>query len=411
MSLRILSNYLSLTPSQIESIEKEIKQFIANEPLTVDNKKIASLFKSLVKKHISSFSLQQGYEVLSMVSGFRNYNVALSKNVNFKNLFIKYPIITNSSNEEIPSLTIKRNWKIPAVSKIQGEICNYLPTGIIFIDSLLGGGMLRNKVCLNFSSSLFESSLFAVSIGSNSIRVGFKVLHINIGGANSDVFNKYYANLTESKYSLNQIKDAKQISKISNRLLIQDYSNSVRFSEIKKFCQETYKTFRFDQLIIEGIESLLNYSPNLSINSLGLARIYKQVIELTKEYNCSSLTTLISNNSQYTHFSKPYIQSIGRGIDIDVLNNIPSTIKNKNDVFIISVDKIKGYSVKNIISLNVENSKTVQIGNEVNSIYDNFNLISSKGKGKTLVVVDPPYEQPIKPAVIIINPPYNKGDK
>lgn len=94
-----IRNHINISESQAEAIFLVIKNInLKAEPL--NNKTIVELFRKELLKLGVDIKQSAAYDILSKVMGLKNYNIALSKQVEFSNLFKNDSDIFEEENNE-----------------------------------------------------------------------------------------------------------------------------------------------------------------------------------------------------------------------------------------------------------------------------------------------------------------------
>lgn len=248
----------------------------------IDNKVVVAFLRNfLEEKYQIKIPNQKMYEILSQIMGLKNYNVALSKEAEFKDIFLK---------------DISKILEKVFTGGYQGTYVNdYICTGDKELDNDLGGGLQKRTITTVLGRTNVGKSMFCISIAANALRSNpdLKVLHISLEGDGSDAILRYATNLNEGIFrdTLFNIKESvknKKLDRYKERLMVINrlgfnYNVKTLIEELK----EIHKAYAFDLLVIDYPQILDavgfdNYRDRI-------ARVYRGLNDSARELNCAVL--------------------------------------------------------------------------------------------------------------------------
>lgn len=90
--------HFSLNEMESKRVFLNTVTFIQLNKLKIENKGLVKFLRNCLKEdHSLDIPQQKMYDILSQIMGFKNYNVALSKQVDFKNIFISDPLFKDNA--------------------------------------------------------------------------------------------------------------------------------------------------------------------------------------------------------------------------------------------------------------------------------------------------------------------------
>lgn len=196
-----------------------------------------------------------------------------------------------------------------------------VPIGIPDIDMALGGGVRDGDLCTFLGDSGVGKSIFLVKIGSQCLKKGLKVLHLNLEGRGAIPILRYASNLSSVPYTKIKSGDFEgdeeetylnAIKLHSKRLyLIHASSFSVTIEDVYAKCKEIHKSFPFDVLIVDygdlittkGKMELRHQQTTVFRGLSRIAALFKvpvitasQATRPEKEFNSRSLSWITPRN-------------------------------------------------------------------------------------------------------------------
>jgi archaellum biogenesis ATPase FlaH len=246
------------------------------------NKLIIAQAQKLLKDFGHDVKTTHLYEIFARLSQEKNWHVAKARNLAFDHI-----------------------WNKPNEAESQDDLLlSRIPTGLTKLDIDLNGGLPRGSVTTIFGSANSKKSLFCTSLGASALRVGLKVLHIALDDSYDATKRNYFTNL--SKNPTAQVTDQTnsltpptllnptKVKAIMENLQFASFLKDpdITFETILKYCQDVYKIFKFDLLIIDYVQLIKQSKENL----YGLD-------SLAKELNCVILSPAQTSN---TSLEKPF---------------------------------------------------------------------------------------------------------
>lgn len=225
------------------------------------------------------------YEKLSMMMGLKNYNVALSKQVQFYDLFVKH--LSPYINSFYAGANLINHTKYDL---------DYVPTGITELDLDLRGGLYRRQITTVLAGTNVGKSLFLKSIAAQAIEnnPNLKVLHINLEGMKIESALRYTAIFSDSSYkdvlaNFEELTANPKMTQVQKQLIIKNMMGfGVTIEEIEELLSEIKQNFDFDLLIIDGPQLLDSREKTLSFRqTIGL--IFRKLHSFAMTYNCAVL--------------------------------------------------------------------------------------------------------------------------
>ena len=379
-----IHKYIALTPEQIELIFNHMKEFVSSKldrSEATDNKSLVKEFRDCLSKYNIKIAQQKTYEILSMLLGNKNYNIALSKQINFSSLFIESKPFTLPLSDFLGEIKESSTMSLKDFQILQPSISlDYslrIPTGIKPLDEDLVGGLSPGELTTIIAGTNVGKSLFCVSLGANALRVEKKVLHINLEGIREEALLRYVANLSNIEYSKIvknslSLEEQNTINSLTNK-----YSDKLRIrnmigfgatiEDLYSYCIEEYKSFNFDMIIVD-FGQLLNTKEKEESYRHTMAKVFRGLDSLAKRFNCVVITP-----AQVTRSSKEREEdSIIRSADISEAFEIARVSS-----VIISLNVSEKESQESKMRVFLEKSKSAK--NKLYSIITNYskcNLIS-----------------------------------
>lgn len=331
------SKHFSLNEDSAKALFLDTTSYLFSLQMdNVDNKVVvAFLRKNLLEKYQVNIPQQKMYEILSQIMGLKNYNVALSKQVEFKSIFMK-------ELSQVLEGVFTGGYTSPYLK-------NTIPTGLKELDNDLGGGLKRGWITTVLSKVNTGKSMFCVSVGANALRShpDLKVLHVCLEGDGKNSTLGYTTNLNEETYreTLLNLKTAvgnKNLNNYKKRLMvINGTSFNYKMESLIEKLNDIHKSFSFDLLVID-YPQLLEMEGELEYR-LKLAKMYRQLNNLAIDLNCAILApaqvmrNLLINENEILKST-----DIAGSFDIARMSSVILTLnkqKNNNQTLDVYLDK------------------------------------------------------------------------
>jgi KaiC/GvpD/RAD55 family RecA-like ATPase len=171
---------------------------------------------------------------------------------------------------------------------------NLIPTGLKALDKDLLGGLPRENFVAVLGGTNSGKSLFCISLGSNAMRLGKKVLHISLEGMRNEALMRYTSNLSgvpirgmmqsnltpQQKVQLNSAREYEENLRIHNML-----SFGVTIEDLASKCREIYKDFQFDMFIVD-YSQLLESKQKTEGSRQTQTYVHRALAAMAREFNC-----------------------------------------------------------------------------------------------------------------------------
>lgn len=354
--------HFALSPEHSQNLLLDTVSYLFKLPSEeVTNKTIVSFLRnSLTKDYNISIPQQKMYEILSQSMGLKNYNVALSQKVDFKELFF----------EEL-STVLNHVFVGGYTTTFSGDT---IPTGLRQLDIDLKGGLGRGQVTTVLSPANLGKSTFCQSIAANALRSNnnIKVLHICLEGTMKEATLRYCTNLNNKtssevlknlKSSINHqnLQNYKQRLMVVNKRL-HKYTIEALISDVK----EIYKFFPFDLLVVDYPQLLS--AEGLSDYRFTMARVYRGLHMIAQDCNCALLAPAQSGRNLEPN------QEILRSINVAESFEI-----SRSSSVILTLNKNQEDEKNQTIRVFLEKSRFSEINHKIFTVKTNYpgcNLIA-----------------------------------
>lgn len=304
--IKAITNHVDINEKQSIALHNKVKTFLLSQldnGQSIDNKMVINEFRNVLQNDFKiNIAQQKSYEILSQLLGNKNYNVALAKNVDFKELFIDNKIIQDTSND------LKMSVKF-SLDRLLGNFNdNQFPTGISELNHDLLGGFDRKNLVTVFGKADGANSLFSISLACESLKIGRKVLHIELDENHGEAITRYVSNLAQVSYE--KLRTNRLTSKEQNKVndLKNEYANTlmvrtmrgfgVTIEDVMEYCSEIYKDFNFDVLVINYAQLLESKTTSNNFR-LTMPHVFGSLSTLSRKYNCLVITPVQVSRAAY----------------------------------------------------------------------------------------------------------------
>jgi KaiC/GvpD/RAD55 family RecA-like ATPase len=194
-----------------------------------DNKAIVKKSQEILESIGVEVKTTQLYEFYSKLNDEPNWNIARAKGITFASVLTSNMPLT-------------------------------IPTGITALDTDLSGGLPRGQLTSIVGPVNSGKSMFAVSLGANAIRAGYKVLHVNLEGLEEETITRYTSNLSGVPLKDLMLKrlsfaQSSRLEAIGTELDLLRIENMLSFrvtvEDVIAKAREIGKTFKYDLLVID----------------------------------------------------------------------------------------------------------------------------------------------------------------
>lgn len=188
--------------------------------------------------------------------------------------------------------------------KTKNSTSNRVPTGIHKLDKDLLGGFPRQGLVVVLSGTNVGKSMFCISLGSQALKSkdaggvsrDFKVLHVNLEGNAVSTLFRYYANLAQIPYNniaQGLLTDEEQArlkrveEQYKSRFMLKNFAGTfgVTIESLEAWCKETYKTFKFDVLIVDYGQLLETQRETEGYRHI-MTTVFRGLDTMSKAFDC-----------------------------------------------------------------------------------------------------------------------------
>lgn len=244
----------NIHPVQTQRLYYQLQSFSLTYP---DNKKFIKEFKKLTSDFLT-LTHQQNFEEISSLAGFTSYGQVK------ENGFLFYSLFNPMINQTVSSLWVS-------------------------LDAALEGGFKKGELVTIGSGTNMGKSQVTVSLGSNFIRQGLKVLHINLEGRRDQSLIQYSSNLGKVAYRdivegrqeqmQTRLRKYEKLLKIRNML-----GFGVNIKDLEDVVEEQRENFPFDVLIVDYGQLLSGTNPNARIQDQ-FREVFSRLKDIAVKYN------------------------------------------------------------------------------------------------------------------------------
>lgn len=289
------------------NIEEEILNEIINQIVywneSVLNQKIP-FDGDIVQKEAFFFIKQQEYRKISedILKKVKTGEIKSKKNIyEIEENFSK---IHNIGDKEDYGVLLTDNIK----SAFNKEFRKTIPTGIIGIDNITGGGLGNGEVGIVLAPSGVGKTTILTKIANSALEDGKNVLQIIFEDTEDEIRRKHFAlwskiPLSEMVYRKEEAYEIvnEHVKKINNKLIIKKFDeDETTLVDIKKWIETYQKKFglKFDMIVLDYIDCLEPHKKTTDQNQAELS-IIKLFISMASKYNIPMWTAVQGNRQSF----------------------------------------------------------------------------------------------------------------
>lgn len=183
-----------------------------------------------------------------------------------------------------------------------------IPTGIIGIDDVTGGGLGKGEIGLVLAPSGVGKSTFLTKVANSALEDGKNVLQIIFEDTPDEIQRKHFS--IWSKIPLSELQNRKnealeiindKVDKIKNRLVIKKFEeDETTLIDVKNWIDNYQKKFgiKFDIVVLDYIDCLEPHKKSIDQNQAELS-IIKLFVSMASKYDIPMWSAVQSNRAGF----------------------------------------------------------------------------------------------------------------
>jgi replicative DNA helicase len=194
------------------------------------------------------------------------------------------------------------------LAESQGLFSRTLATGIVELDNDLNGGLPRESLISVLSGTNVGKTMFCISLACNALRatddegndLGTKVLFVALEGMRDEAIMRFGSNLAHVEYGkmINNSLTPEELGRLDKaeeqfnetRLMVRNMVDfNMTIEELIAECNEIYKEFPFDMLIVD-YGQLLSTQIKVDAHRHTMSIVHRGLVNIARKFNAVVVT-------------------------------------------------------------------------------------------------------------------------